>query len=260
LRATVEAEPGATAGLTEVQPARADAAAVEWRQTRYWRWQEEQQHAEPGLRPALLRLALASLLQPRLAADARVGTAELPGDVVGVVGAAVESALRFCGVLTGHTDWVFSAAFSPDGLKVVSGGGNSYDSSGDKSVRIWSAMTGECEHTMKGHTKTVYSVAFSQEGRQIVSASSDKTVRVWDAAMGESQQTLTGHTSDVTSARFSPDGLKIVSASLDKTVRIWSVATAECLQTLVGHTKAVLSAAFSLDGLKIVSGGDDRTV
>jgi hypothetical protein len=90
LRATVEAEPGATAGLAQVQPVRADAAAVEWRNTRYWRWQEEQQHAEPGLRPALLRLALASqLLQPRLAADARVGTAELPGDVVGVVGAAL---------------------------------------------------------------------------------------------------------------------------------------------------------------------------
>ena len=119
-----------TAGRAEVQLARADAAVVAWRKTRYWRWQEEQQHAEPGLRPALLRLALASLLLPRLAADAWAGTAELPGDVVGVVGAVVGSALRFCGVLAGHTDWVFSAAFSPDGLKVVS-------ASMDCTVRVW---------------------------------------------------------------------------------------------------------------------------
>ena len=68
--------------------------AAEWRNDRYWRWQEERQHAEPGLRPALLRLALAALLQPRLAADAPAGTADLPGDVVGVVGDAVESALQ----------------------------------------------------------------------------------------------------------------------------------------------------------------------
>ena len=88
-------------------------AAAQWRNTRYRRWQEEQQHAEPGLRPALLRLALASLLQPRLAEDARVGSEDLPGDVVGRVGAAVEGALRFCGVLAGHTGAVMSAAFSP---------------------------------------------------------------------------------------------------------------------------------------------------
>jgi hypothetical protein len=40
------------------------------------------------LRPALLRLALASLLQPRLAAWAE--SADLPGDVVELVGPKVE--------------------------------------------------------------------------------------------------------------------------------------------------------------------------
>jgi WD40 repeat protein len=208
LRATAEAEPGATVGLAEVQPARADAAAAEWRNTRYWRWQEEQQHAEPGLRPALLRLALASLLQPRLAADAWAGSAELPGDVVGVVGAAVESALQFCGVLAGHTDLVVSAQFSPDGLKIVS-------ASNDETVRIWSAATGQCEHTMQGHTNCVISAAFSPDGLKVVSASYDKTVRVWSAATGDCEHTMEGHTSGVSSAAFSPDGLKIVSASCD---------------------------------------------
>ena len=123
-----------------------------WHRNRYWLWQEEQQHAEPGLRPALLRLALASLMQPRLVADAPTGTRDLPGDVVGD---AVESALRFCGVLAGHTGPdVNSAAFSPDGLKVVSGGGDLYGF-GDNSVRIWSVATGECEQTIMGHSGAV---------------------------------------------------------------------------------------------------------
>jgi hypothetical protein len=75
-------------GLTEME-----GQLQQWRSTRYRGWREGQNDAvEMSLRAALLRLALASLLQPRLAEDAPAETAGLPGDVVGVVGAAVGSA------------------------------------------------------------------------------------------------------------------------------------------------------------------------
>jgi WD40 repeat protein len=141
-------------------------ATAQWHRNRYRCWQEEKQHAEPGLRPALLRLALASLMQPRLVADAPTGTKDLPGDVVGVIGDAVESALRFCGVLAGHTGPVISAAFSPDGLKVVSASGNPRGHSTDNTVRVWSVITDDCEHTIKGHSDTVGLAAFSPEVRR----------------------------------------------------------------------------------------------
>jgi WD40 repeat protein len=64
-------------------------------------------------------------------------------------------------------------AFSQDGKRVVSG-------SGDKTVRIWDAASGEQQLELKGHSDWVTSVAFSQDGKRVVSGSDDKTVRIWN--------------------------------------------------------------------------------
>ena len=60
-----------------------------------------------------------------------------------------------------------SVAFSPDGKRIVSG-------SGDRTVKVWDATTGQETLTLKGHTRTVRSVAFSPDGKRIVSGSEDK--------------------------------------------------------------------------------------
>ena len=61
--------------------------------------------------------------------------------------------------LTGHTDSVYSVAFSPDGKRIVSG-------SDDKTVRLWDAATGQpIGQPMTGHTDAVSSVAFSPDGQ-----------------------------------------------------------------------------------------------
>ncbi|KAG2339592.1 hypothetical protein BDR05DRAFT_938889 [Suillus weaverae] len=118
--------------------------------------------------------------------------------------------------LRGHTDAVWSVSFSPDGTRIVSG-------SGDKSVRLWDAATGQpVGEPLRGHTGLVWSVSFSPDGTRIVTGSEDKTVRLWDAAMGQPVgEPLWGHTDEVLSVSFSPDGTRIVSGSGDKTVRLW---------------------------------------
>ena len=55
--------------------------------------------------------------------------------------------------LQGHTEYVTSVAFSPDGTRIVSG-------SVDKTVRVWDADRGvEIGSPLQGHTDWVRSVA-----------------------------------------------------------------------------------------------------
>ena len=72
-----------------------------------------------------------------------------------------------------RTRYVISASFSPDGSRIVS-------ASGDETVRIWNAATGECLRTLEGHTGNVWSASFSPDGSRIVSASPEDIVRIWD--------------------------------------------------------------------------------
>ena len=65
--------------------------------------------------------------------------------------------------LRGHTDRVTSAAFSPDGKHILSGGL-------DRSVRMWDAATGEQLRAFEGHTGHVHGVAFAPDGKRVASA------------------------------------------------------------------------------------------
>ena len=155
--------------------------------------------------------------------------------------------------LVGHSNYVESVAYSPDGTKIIS-------CSEDKTIKIWNANTGECLKILEGHSVDVKSVAYSPDGKRIISGSIDRTIKIWNANTGECLQTLKGHTGIVRSVSYSPDGKRIISGSWDKTIKIWDANTGECLQTLMGHSECVLSVAYSPDGTKIVSGSDDKTI
>jgi WD40 repeat protein len=155
--------------------------------------------------------------------------------------------------LTGHadTDQLLSAAFSPDGSRIVT--------TGKESARVWDARTGDEVATLKGHSGPVFLAAFSPDGARVVTASDDKTARVWDARTGDVLTTLTGHTGPVQTAAFAPDGARIVTGSLDETVRVWDARTGVAELTLRGHAGIIFAAAFSPDGGRLLTGGADRT-
>jgi WD40 repeat protein len=154
-------------------------------------------------------------------------------------------------MLSGHDNLVASAAFSPDGSRIVS-------ASFDRTARVWDAATGLELMVLRGHDNFVASAAFSPDGSRIVSASFDSTARIWDAATGREIAVLRGHDAVVRSAAFGPDGSRIVTASADQTARIWDAAGKQ-LAILRGHQDQVQSAAFSPDGSRIVTASGDKT-
>ena len=125
----------------------------------------------------------------------------------------------------GHRGRVRGCAWSPDGTRVLS-------ASGDHSLKVWDAASGQCLRTLSGHTNAVWGCAWSPDGTRLLSASEDESLKVWDAATGQCLRTLSGHTKGVVGCAWSPDGRRLLSASGDRSLKVWDAASGQCLATL----------------------------
>ena len=123
--------------------------------------------------------------------------------------------------LTGHTDRVFSVAFSFDGKCAFAG-------CGAGNVTVWSAATGDKLFALEGHSLPVNSVTTSSDGKRLLTGAGDHLnsgkpgeIKVWDADNGQQLLSLMGHTQGVSSVALSPDGTRILSGDWANMVKIW---------------------------------------
>lgn len=137
--------------------------------------------------------------------------------------------------LLDHSGSVDVICFSDDGSVMATG-------SDDRTVRIWSTMTSQCQciGILAGHESYVTSVAI--EEIYVISGSSDSTVRKWDMRSCACVLVCLGHRSGVN--RVLCTGEFILSSSSDSTVRCWDYVTGSCVRVFSGHRSSVTPLLF----------------
>jgi WD40 repeat protein len=125
------------------------------------------------------------------------------------------------------SSYISTAAFSPDGIYVISG-----DFGGD--LKLWDTTTGKLVRKISADEHGyIQSVIFSPDGTRVLSGHSDGNVKLWDAATGMLMRSFVGHFDRITSLAFSSDGKRVISVSSDGTIKVWNPLSGELLATLI---------------------------
>ena len=154
---------------------------------------------------------------------------------------------------------VASADFSPNRKYIITG-------SWDNAAKIWEVESGKAVMKLEGqHKGKVNSACFSPvDGTVVLTASDDGTAKMWKWNSGANQvdvtRTFEAGTEPLRHAVFSANGAYVLTASDDRTARVWDSGTGKELCVLTGHEGPVLCGVFSSDGTRVATGSEDNTV
>ncbi len=143
--------------------------------------------------------------------------------------------------LTGHTDMLYSVAWSKDGKLLATG-------SHDKTARIWDASNGKELQALKEHSDAVSRVCFSPDGNTLYTASFDRNVRSFDVKDGKLIRSYTGSTEAIYALALSLDGKTLIAAGIDSTMRWWNADDGNNFRNTNVLNKPVNEIALSRDG------------
>jgi WD40 repeat protein len=157
--------------------------------------------------------------------------------------------------IQGHTDFVWTVAFSPDEKWIATG-------SGDTRIRLWDTATGAGGAFLTGAGAAVYALAFTPDGSGIISADGKGDLRLWNVAAGTTT-TMTNVASGVADLAVSPDGSVVYVAvasrsggvANDGDVLRFHLPDWASLPPLRGHGSPVSEIALSKDGTRLAAAG-----
>jgi WD40 repeat protein len=180
-------------------------------------------------------------------------------------------------IFSGHDDYVFALAWSPDSMHIASG-------SRDRTVQVWRPYDGESQSASPpliesqgrgkscpypdhpasiyhGHKQCLLSLAWSHDGQRIASGDTDGIVNIWNAFSGETLLTYHGHVRFVRGLVWSPDDRYIASGGDfgDSTVQVWKASTGEHIFTFDQQYR-IFALKWSADGRRIASASFNGSV
>ena len=167
--------------------------------------------------------------------------------------------------LQGHTHFLCSVAFSPDGQTIAS-------SDADRTIRLWNRATGQALQTLREHRGSVRTLAFApapsllpQGAALLASAGADRIIRLWAVSTQQRREMrgwrqLVGHEDEILTLAFDQHGRHLVSGCADGSIGIWDVQRAVMLHQLTGHTAPVTTIAIHPTDNIIASSSFDQTI
>jgi WD40 repeat protein len=184
-------------------------------------------------------------------------------------------------VFKGHTSYVVSLKFSPDGKTLASATQAKMRSRGENELKLWDVATGRALATIRGDGGGASLLELAPDGKtlawgyHIISNERVKPeIKLIDMGSGREWATLKGLTYDLKCMAFSPDGKTLATGGglpvgppprhsrgrnefrrEPGELKLWEVATGKERANLQGHSACVLSVAFAPDGKTLAAGG-----
>jgi eukaryotic-like serine/threonine-protein kinase len=191
---------------------------------------------------------------------------------------------------------VYDAEFSPDGLRLATGGADGilrvYDtktgreilrvptgqveinatvfapdgktiatSGDDATIRFWGALDGKSGLRISGPKgRHAFSVLFTPSGGQIVTTCHDPGIRIFNTQTGALEVELKDSKDAVNQIALAPDGKTLASGSDDGAARLWDLATRRCLRVFAMNEGRCLAITLSPDAKLLAAGYYGRTV
>jgi WD40 repeat protein len=124
--------------------------------------------------------------------------------------------------LEGHTNSVFTLAYSPDYRYLLSG-------SRDAHLKVWDATSGyQLRQSIVAHLYAINHICYSPDGQYFATGSMDKSVKVWDAGTFRLLKVIdrarhAGHGTSVNKLLWSDYQFQLVSGSDDRTISVWNI-------------------------------------
>lgn len=161
--------------------------------------------------------------------------------------------------LIGHSDTISAAVISGNSKWIAT-------ASEDKTVRIWSALDGTLQHTLRGHANMACALAFSPDCSLLASGGMDRRVILWSVPSGEQVFSLRGHRREVSGLCFSADGRRLFSSSglirvedsQPGEVMVWDTQYGqECATLRSGKSDIFCGVAVSSNGKRLYASANE---
>lgn len=191
----------------------------------------------------------AALLSIPLAAPAQISPPQLEiSPAIEEPTLALPIKVQLLRTLKGYVSLVDSLAFSPDGTKLLSGGGPN-----EPFLKIWSVDTGKELKSIRAQQTAVQAVAISPNGQVLATSGQDAALRLWDWPTLNNKIVYLENELTVLALAITPDSRFLVSGSLDG-IRLWNLNIRRPFYKLIGYGDPIYALAIAPNGYILASG------